>query len=105
MLPFPSPTPSHRPRPRSPFVNRPAYPCFGLGMLLLGFLAAALFFLQRSRLTFLPLGHIGKMHKSMKKVEEDANTVGAQGVELTPPKGENPSAVAVGVTSPAPVTV
>jgi hypothetical protein len=33
---------------------------FGLGMLLLSFLASAFFFLYRSMGSFLPLGHVGR---------------------------------------------
>lgn len=37
-----------------------SYPVFGLGMLLIGFLLIAFFILDKSKLTFLPLGHVGK---------------------------------------------
>jgi hypothetical protein len=37
-----------------------SYPVFGLGMLLIGFLLVAFIILDKSKLTFLPLGHVGK---------------------------------------------
>jgi hypothetical protein len=37
-----------------------SYPVFGLGMLLIGFLLVAFNILDKSKLTFLPLGHVGE---------------------------------------------
>lgn len=39
-----------------------SYPVFGLGMLLIGFLLVAFIILDKSKLTFLPLGHVGKSY-------------------------------------------
>lgn len=40
------------------------YPLFGLGMLLVGFLASLYFFLLITKLTYTPMGHVGSFFRS-----------------------------------------
>ena len=42
-----------------------AYPVFGQGMLIIGFLLVAFYTLSASQLTFLNLGHVGKKYASL----------------------------------------
>jgi len=41
--------------------------CFGLGMVLLGFTISAIFFLDRSKASYITLGHIGRKHANFDK--------------------------------------
>jgi hypothetical protein len=49
--------------------------CFGLGMVLLGFTFSAYVFLVLGRLSYVPLGHVGRKQKSF---VDDAAAIAAQ---------------------------
>jgi len=49
--------------------------CFGLGMVLLGFTASAIFFLDRSKATYIKLGHIGSKHSNYERKTSAIATV------------------------------
>ena len=40
------------------------YACFGLGMVLLGFTFSAIYILERSKINYMPLGHVGSKQKN-----------------------------------------
>lgn len=60
-----------------------SYPVFGLGMVLLGFLALAYIFLESTQITYLSLGHHGKFYSShIETVAVTADDGGNNGNEV-----------------------
>lgn len=60
-----------------------AYPCFGLGMLLLGLLGVAFLNLELSTITYTRLGHVGRSY-SKYATEEATTSLSQKGYEMVP---------------------
>ena len=59
-----------------------AQACFGLGMVLLGFVVSAYVFLLLGRMTYTPLGHVGRKQRGWK--DEDVDAGAAAGAKVPP---------------------
>lgn len=63
-----------------------AQSCFGLGMVLLGFVVSAYVFLLLGRMTYTPLGHVGRKQRGW--VDDEVDAGAASKVPPPPPSAD-----------------